>query len=67
MGGGTLPGISIPSVGVAVPGDVTRQLRAASPAVVAHVVAGSTVCDLRTVLPEQDEALGAALKEATAR
>ncbi|HUF32111.1 MAG TPA: L-seryl-tRNA(Sec) selenium transferase [Acidimicrobiales bacterium] len=60
-GGGTLPGVEIPSAGVARPGDVTAALRAASPPVVARVVDGSTVCDLRTVDPGHDTGLAAAL------
>jgi L-seryl-tRNA(Ser) seleniumtransferase len=61
MGGGTLPGRSIPSAGVAVAGDVTARLRASDPPVVARVLDGRTICDLRTVLPEQDAALAKAL------
>jgi L-seryl-tRNA(Ser) seleniumtransferase len=61
MGGGTLPGVAIPSCGVAVAGDVSRTLRTWSPPVIARVHNGRTVCDLRTVLPEQDGHLGAAL------
>ena len=60
-GGGTLPGVTLPSYGVAVDGDRTAGLRGGSPPVVARVVDGETVCDLRTVLPEQDDALRAAL------
>jgi L-seryl-tRNA(Ser) seleniumtransferase len=61
MGGGALPGRSIPSVGVAVPGDITASLRAATPPVLARVVEGHTVCDLRTVFPDQDVLLTKAL------
>jgi L-seryl-tRNA(Ser) seleniumtransferase len=61
MGGGTLPGREIPSVGVAVDGDITSRLRAATPPVVARVVDGRTVCDLRTVRPDQDAPLAKAL------
>jgi L-seryl-tRNA(Ser) seleniumtransferase len=61
MGGGTLPGVAIPSCGVAVPGDVSGTLRTWSPPVIPRVHDGRTVCDLRTVLPEQDVHLGAAL------
>ncbi len=63
MGGGALPGRAIPSVGVALPGDRTEALRAASPAVLARVVDGHTVCDLRTVFPEQDPLLAQVLAE----
>ncbi len=61
MGGGTLPGRTIPSAGVAVEGDVTAALRAFFPPVVARVVDGRTVCDLRTVAPDQDPVLAKAL------
>ncbi|HET9075926.1 MAG TPA: L-seryl-tRNA(Sec) selenium transferase [Acidimicrobiales bacterium] len=61
MGGGTLPTVAIPSAGVALPGDVTSGLRRASPPVVAHVRDGRTICDLRTVFEEQDQALAKAL------
>jgi L-seryl-tRNA(Ser) seleniumtransferase len=61
MGGGTLPGVTIPSAGVAVDGDATASLRAWSPPVVARLVEGRTVCDLRTVLPDQDQVVAAAL------
>jgi L-seryl-tRNA(Ser) seleniumtransferase len=65
-GGGTLPGVEIPSAGVAVDGDVTAALRAADPPVIARVLAGRTVCDLRTVDPADDKVLAAALALALA-
>ncbi|MFN8025059.1 MAG: L-seryl-tRNA(Sec) selenium transferase [Acidimicrobiia bacterium] len=62
-GGGSLPGLTIPSVGVALDGPDpdadTARLRAA--AVVARVVDGLVVCDLRTVDPVDDDVLVAAL------
>ena len=61
MGGGTLPGRSIPSVGVAIPGDVTASLREASPPVLARVGEGHTICDLRTIFPDQDGLVARAL------
>lgn len=61
MGGGTLPGVTIPSAGVAVPGDAAHRLRRWSPPVVAHVRDGHTICDLRTVLESQDRDLSKAL------
>ncbi|CAN5753030.1 L-seryl-tRNA(Sec) selenium transferase [soil metagenome] len=60
-GGGTLPGVEIPSAGVAVEGDHSARLRARIPPVVARVVDGETVCDLRTVDPSDDAELAAAL------
>jgi L-seryl-tRNA(Ser) seleniumtransferase len=61
MGGGTLPGVTIPSVGVAVNGDWSDRLRRCSTPVVARVHGGRTVCDLRTVLEGQDAILTDAL------
>jgi len=61
-GGGSVPGQEIPSMGVALPGDHRARLRAGDPAVVARVADGTTVCDLRTVDPADDDALAAALR-----
>lgn len=60
-GGGTLPGVEIPSAGVAVPGDRAEALRRASPPIIARVAEGRTVCDLRTVDPADDGHVGAVL------
>ncbi len=60
-GGGTLPGVEISSVGVALDGDHTATLRAGPRPVVARVVDGVTVCDLRTVDPSDDAVLSRAL------
>jgi len=60
-GGGALPEITVPSWAVAIatsnPDDVAKQLRLGSPAVLARVKDGSTLIDLRTVLPRDEEAL----------
>lgn len=60
-GGGSLPGMEIPSAGVAVAGDHTVALRAWCPPIVARANEGATVCDLRTVDPADDTTLAAAL------
>lgn len=60
-GGGTLPGVAIPSAGVAVDGDVTAALRAVDPPVIARVRDGRTICDLRAVDPADDHVVAAAL------
>ena len=61
-GGGTLPGVEIPSWGLHLPGDRAAVLRRARPTpVVATVRDGDTHLDLRTVDPDDDEALVAAL------
>jgi L-seryl-tRNA(Ser) seleniumtransferase len=53
-GGGSVPGITIPSAGLALPGDHTAALRAGDPPVIARVHDGMTVLDLRTVDPADD-------------
>jgi L-seryl-tRNA(Ser) seleniumtransferase len=60
-GGGTMPGVEIPSVGLAVDGDVTAALRAGTPPVIGRVADGRTVLDLRSVEPEDDGVVAAAL------
>jgi L-seryl-tRNA(Ser) seleniumtransferase len=67
-GGGTFPGEDVPSVGIAVdtpdPDAVLAALRRAKSPVLARIDDGRVVCDARTVLPGEDEALLEALKEA---
>ncbi|MGH9040317.1 MAG: L-seryl-tRNA(Sec) selenium transferase [Acidimicrobiia bacterium] len=62
-GGGSLPGLGIPSAGVALdvpdPDATLAGLREAG--VVARVEEGAVVCDLRTVDPADDDRLAAAL------
>ncbi len=64
-GGGTLPGRTIASAGIAVARDITEQLRNWDVPIVARVQDGRTICDLRTVDPSQEpdliDALDAAL------
>jgi L-seryl-tRNA(Ser) seleniumtransferase len=63
-GGGTLPGVEIPSAGLALDGDQTDRLRSAAPKpVIARIEDGRTVCDLRTVDPSDDDLLRAAMEE----
>ena len=59
-GGGSAPGVTIPSWGVALDGDRTGALRAHEPPVIARVVEGRTVLDLRTVDPADDPLVAAA-------
>jgi L-seryl-tRNA(Ser) seleniumtransferase len=61
-GGGTLPGVEIPSAGLARAGDVTAPLRASVPPVIARVDDDRTIVDLRTVDPDDDGTLGLALR-----
>ncbi len=64
-GGGTLPGVGIPSAGIALDGDHTDALRAHDPPVIARVDSGRTVLDLRTVDPPDDAVVRAAVGAAT--
>jgi L-seryl-tRNA(Ser) seleniumtransferase len=65
-GAGSLPGLDIPSVGVAIEtataDDAARRLRVAG--VVARIDDGRIVCDLRTVEPDEDTRVATALREA---
>ena len=60
-GGGTLPTVEIPSIGVALAGDRRAELREAPIPIVARVEDDSTICDLRTVDPADDDRLAEAL------
>jgi L-seryl-tRNA(Ser) seleniumtransferase len=68
-GGGSLPGLEIPSCGIALdaprPVAVAEALRRER--VVARIDRDQIVCDLRTVDPTDDARLGAALRSAMAR
>lgn len=70
VGGGTYPGVEIESWGVRIASetrsaaDLARSLRAGSPSVVPRVEDGQVVCDLRSVLPEDDPRLVIALERA---
>ena len=70
VGGGSLPGETLPSVGIALRGrSATRllaTLRAGEPVVVARIVDDAVVLDLRTVDPAQDAILAAAVGQALA-
>ena len=66
-GGGTLPGVEIPSVGLRLYGDRTADLRAGTPPVIARVADQATLLDLRTVHPDDDAVLGSALDRLGAR
>ncbi len=66
VGGGSLPGETLPTVLLALrinrPDRFLARLRKASPPVIARVEDDQVVLDPRTVLPEQDEVLLAALR-----
>ena len=61
-GGGTLPGVEIESVGVGVAGDRTAALRQRDRPIIARVADNKTVVDLRTVHPDDDAEVAAALR-----
>lgn len=56
-GGGSAPGVTIPSAGIALAGDHTAALRTFDPPVIARTADGRTVLDLRTVDPTEDDVL----------
>ena len=60
-GGGTLPGVEIPSAGLLLSGDRVDDLRANDPPVIARVADDSTILDLRTVHPDDDAVVAAAI------
>ena len=72
VGGGSLPGETLPSAGLAIragrggPDRLLALLRAATPAVVGRIEDGRAVFDLRTVDAAMDEALAAAIRTAIA-
>ncbi len=67
VGGGSLPGETLPSRGIAIespsPDRLAAALRAASTPVVARIEDDRVVLDLRTILPEQDPLLAAVFQE----
>ncbi|HEY7487646.1 MAG TPA: L-seryl-tRNA(Sec) selenium transferase [Streptosporangiaceae bacterium] len=65
VGGGGAPGLELPSVALALPESLARPLRTGDPPVVGRVVRGRLLLDLRSVPPDQDEALAAAVLACT--
>jgi L-seryl-tRNA(Ser) seleniumtransferase len=69
VGGGAFPNTSIPSVALAFSRDpeaLERRLRHGDPPVIGRVTEGQLLIDLRSVQPEVDETLAAALRAALA-
>ena len=67
VGGGSLPEETQPSFAVTLPGrpqELAQAARRADPPVIGRVVAERFALDLRSVLPEDDERLAAAILEA---
>jgi L-seryl-tRNA(Ser) seleniumtransferase len=72
-GGGSLPGETLPSWAVAIPAHesiridaLARRLRLGEPGVFGRIEEDRLLLDLRTVLPEDDEALSSSLEAALA-
>ena len=70
VGGGSLPGETLPSIGLAVtaraPTRVLAALRSGQPPVIGRIEDGCVVLDLRTVDPEQDGDLAEAVERVLA-
>lgn len=67
VGGGAFPNVRIPSIALAFarePQAVEARLRSGEPAVIGRITEGRLLIDIRTVQPEDDEPLGAALRAA---
>ena len=73
IGGGTTPGVNLPTCVLQVgvenrsPDDVEASLRASAPPVIGRIEADRVCLDLRTVRPDQDDALAGALIHLAAR
>ena len=61
-GGGTLPTVEVPSVGITIRGDHTQALREHQPPIIARVTDQHTLLDLRTVEPGHDAMIATALR-----
>ncbi|RFZ50119.1 L-seryl-tRNA(Sec) selenium transferase [Mycobacterium marinum] len=62
VGGGGAPGVELPSAALSLPESYAATLRTGSPPVVGRLEAGRCLLDLRTVAPEEDELLLAAVR-----
>jgi L-seryl-tRNA(Ser) seleniumtransferase len=69
IGGGSAPGVDLPTVLIALTHDslglerIVERLRAGEPPVIARIEDDRVVLDLRTVLEEQDDVLATRLAE----
>lgn len=62
VGGGGAPGVRLPSAGVSLPEQYAAALRAGNPPVVGRLEGGRCLLDLRTVAPDDDDLLLAAVR-----
>ncbi|KAA1248919.1 L-seryl-tRNA(Sec) selenium transferase [Mycobacterium simiae] len=62
VGGGGAPGVQLPSAAVSLPESYAAALRTGHPPVVGRVEDGRCLLDLRTVAPEEDDLLLAAVR-----
>ena len=62
VGGGGAPGVELPSAAVSLPENYAAALRVGEPAVVGRLEGGRCLLDLRTVAPEDDDALVEAVR-----
>jgi L-seryl-tRNA(Ser) seleniumtransferase len=67
VGGGGAPEHPLPSAAVSLPPSFAEPLRAGRPPVVGYVDGDRTLLDLRSVLPEDDDALAGAVLEVARR
>jgi L-seryl-tRNA(Ser) seleniumtransferase len=61
-GAGSAPGVTIPSAGIALPGDRLAELRGHEPPVIGRARDGRTILDLRSVDPSDDQVVTDALR-----
>ncbi len=61
VGGGGAPGVELPSAAISLPSSLAVPLRVGRPAVVGRIEAGRLLLDLRSVQPEDEPALAAAV------
>jgi L-seryl-tRNA(Ser) seleniumtransferase len=62
VGGGGAPGVELPSAAVSLPETCAAPLRTGTPSVVGRLENGRCLLDLRTVAPEDDDALVEAVR-----
>ena len=68
VGGGSLPGETLPSFAVAIggaPDDLARRLRQGTPPVIGRIADDRLLLDVRTVLEEQEETLISVIRDVT--